>query len=387
MTDTKDDNDNNHSTIQTVPVALGDRSYEILVGTGLLDVIGEHITPFLKQPRVFIVTEKTVFQHQGNRLKTALENANITAHWFTLEAGEATKSFDQYHSLACDLLGAGIERSDIILAFGGGVIGDLAGFAASSLLRGINFIQIPTTLLSQVDSSVGGKTGINTPFGKNLIGAFYQPKRVIIDTTTLNTLPLRELQAGYAEVVKYGLIDDPDFFTWLEENCDAVMAEKQGHNSSQLRIEAITHCCRAKARIVAADEREKGQRALLNLGHTFGHALEAECGYDGTILHGEAVAIGMIQALETSVRLGAANMKNRDRVIKHFKKIGMKTSAAEVDKPLNADALLQHMFKDKKVEAGEIGFILGDIGAASMQRGVNLDIIRSVLHDSIHAPR
>ncbi|WP_262693084.1 3-dehydroquinate synthase [Kordiimonas aquimaris] len=385
MPDTQDYNQ--HNTIQTVPLALGDRSYDILVGTGLLDIVGEYITPLLKQPRVFIVTEKRVFEHQGNRLKAALESANIDAEWFTLEAGEATKSFEQYQSLACNLLEAGIERSDTILAFGGGVIGDLAGFAASSLLRGINFIQIPTTLLAQVDSSVGGKTGINTPFGKNLIGAFYQPKRVIIDTTTLNTLPLRELQAGYAEVVKYGLIDDPAFFTWLEENYGAVMSEQQDHNTRELRIEAITHCCRAKARIVAADEREKGQRALLNLGHTFGHALEAECGYDGTILHGEAVAIGMIQALETSMRLGTASTKNRDRVVKHFKKIGMKTSASEINRPLDAEALLQHMFKDKKVEAGKIGFILGDIGSATMQYGVDLDIIRSVLHDSIHAPR
>lgn len=371
------------SEMQMVPVLLGDRSYDIHIGAGLLDNVGPLLENVLQQQRVFVVTEETVFKHQGARLKSALENAGIDAHWFILKPGEASKSFIQYQDLACQLLEAGVERKDTVLAFGGGVIGDLTGFVAASVLRGIDFVQIPTTLLAQVDSSVGGKTGINTPFGKNLIGAFYQPKQVLIDTTTLDTLPQRELLAGYAEVVKYGLIDDPDFYHWLEENGALLTATDQTRTTRELRAKAIAHCCKAKARIVAADEREKGQRALLNLGHTFGHALEAECGYDGTLLHGEAVAIGMVQAMETSVRLGKASATNRDRVIKHLASIGMKTTAADINVVLSADKLLAHMFKDKKVEAGDIAFILGDIGSAAVERGVDLEIVSRVLHDSI----
>lgn len=367
---------------QIVTVSLGARSYDIVIGAGLLGDIGARLTPFLARKKLFIVTERTVESHLGAQVKDALDAAGIEAHWFILEPGEATKSFSVFENLANDLLAAGIERSDTIAALGGGVIGDLTGFAAATVLRGVGFIQIPTTLLSQVDSSVGGKTGINTPHGKNLLGAFYQPKAVFIDTSTLNTLPRRELLAGYAEVAKYGLIDDPDFFSWLEEHGQKLL---EGEEADRLRAQAIAHSCRAKARVVAEDERETGKRALLNLGHTFGHALEAECGYSGSLLHGEAVAIGMVMALEASARLGLAQAEDRNRLEAHFRQVGLKTNAGAIGVDMDADTLLSHMHKDKKVEAGEIGFILGAIGGAAVHRGVDLEIIRGVLHDSLNA--
>ena len=375
----------NLPSLETVPVSLGDRSYDISIGAGLLRHAGDYLKPFLKNQRVFVVSEKTVMAHQGDILKSALAGAGIAAEWFTLEAGEATKSYAVLEALVNDLLGAGIERTDLIVAFGGGVIGDLAGFAASVVLRGVDFVQIPTTLLSQVDSSVGGKTGINTPHGKNLIGAFYQPKAVLIDLDTLNTLPRRELLAGYAEVIKYGVIDDPDFFAWLEETGETIVAEQPTDDGIQARMRAVAHSCRAKARVVTEDEKEAGKRALLNLGHTFGHALEAECGYGGELLHGEAVAIGMVMALETSNRLGLAEAKDTDRLTSHLKKAGLRTFAAEIDMKTDADTLVSHMNKDKKVEAGSIGFILGGIGTSAMHRGVDLEIVRAVLHDSLNA--
>lgn len=368
--------------VQTVTVDLQGRSYDISIGEGLIDSIADYISPHLSQNRAFIVTEETVFHHQGTRLEAALKAAGITAKWFILPAGESTKSFGHYEKLTSDLLASGIERKDCLIAFGGGVIGDLTGFAAATVLRGIPFVQVPTTLLSQVDSSVGGKTAINSPVGKNLIGAFYQPKAVIIDIETLNTLPRRELLAGYAEVVKYGLIDDPDFFNWLESHGDTIVATQLSAATTVARIKAVQHSCKAKARVVAEDEFETGKRALLNLGHTFGHALEAECAYDGSLLHGEAVAIGMVMALEASVKLGIAAPENLDRITEHLKSTGLPTSAGELNRSLDAETLLQHMFKDKKVEAGTIGFILGDIGTARMARGVDLGIIRGVLAQS-----
>ena len=373
------------TTIETVPVTLGSRSYDITIAAGLIEDVGVRLKPLLKNPRVFVLSEETVMAHQGERLKSALSDAGIDANWFILPPGEKTKSYSALESLVNDILATGVERTDLIVAFGGGVIGDLAGFAASIILRGIDFVQLPTTLLSQVDSSVGGKTGINTPYGKNLIGAFYQPKAVFIDLDTLNTLPRRELLAGYAEVVKYGAIDDPNFFTWLEKNGNAIVAETPSDKGVQARAEAIAHSCRAKARVVAEDERETGKRALLNLGHTFGHALEAECGYSSELLHGEAVAIGMVMALEASSRLGLAPTQDIIRLTGHLKSVGLRTSAAEVNMDTDADTLLSHMHKDKKVEAGSIGFILGGIGTAAMHRGVDLEIVRAVLHDSLNA--
>lgn len=373
----------NTPAVQTMKVDLDDRSYDIHIGHGLLEEVSEILRPLLKANRVFVVTESTVMDHQGDRLKTALQDGDIEAKWFILNPGETTKSTAQYESLVSGLLTAGIDRSDTIVAFGGGVIGDLAGFAAATVLRGVNFVQIPTTLLAQVDSSVGGKTGINMPQGKNLLGAFYQPKAVIIDVSTLETLPRRELLAGYAEVVKYGVIDDPAFFSWLEKNGHKIVARDAGNESTDARMHAIAQSCAAKARIVAEDERETGKRALLNLGHTFGHALEAECGYSGILLHGEAVAIGMIMALDASCRLGLAKNDELERVYTHLTSVGMKTSAREIGRAMTADALMVHMTKDKKVEAGTIGFVLGGIGSATVHRGVDLEIIRAVLHDSL----
>lgn len=362
---------------------LSERSYNIHIGKNLLDESGTTLTPLLKAKRVFVVSESTVMSHQGDRLKASLEANDIAAKWFVLNPGEATKSATQYESLLSSLLNAGIDRSDTIIAFGGGVIGDLAGFVAATILRGINFVQIPTTMLAQVDSSVGGKTGINMPQGKNLVGAFYQPKAVLIDVSTLDTLPRRELLAGYAETVKYGLIDDPYFFNWLEENGPLIVDRSADENAVAARIYAIGHSCAAKARVVAEDERESGKRALLNLGHTFGHALEAECGYSGILLHGEAVAIGMTLAMDASVRLGFAKPAELERVSTHFKAIGMKTTAREIGRAMTADSLMNHMTKDKKVEAGTIGFILGGIGSAAVHRGVDLEIIKAVIHDSL----
>lgn len=372
-------------TEMMIPLELGTRSYDITIHAGLIARIGEKLPLFLNNRRVFVVSEDTVMRHHGDALKQALAASDIESSFFVLPAGEATKAFGHLETLCNDILAAGIERTDIIVAFGGGVIGDLAGFAASIILRGVDFVQIPTTLLSQVDSSVGGKTGINTSHGKNLIGAFYQPRAVFIDPNTLDTLPRRELLAGYAEVVKYGVIDDPDFFVWLEENGSTIVSADDLPGKQKLRMEAIAHSCNAKARVVAEDEREAGKRALLNLGHTFGHALEAECGYGDTLLHGEAVAIGMIMALETSVRMGLASREDCARLTNHFRAVGLKTSAHEIGISTNADTLLGHMHKDKKVEAGTIGFILGGIGTATVHRGVDLEIVRAVLHDSLNA--
>lgn len=367
----------------TVHLPLGERSYDIVIKGGLLDELEVHLKPLLNGSRVFVVTEETVASHYRQKVEAALKRGNITAHWFCLQPGESSKSFGVFETLINDMLGTGIERKDIILALGGGVIGDLAGYAAASILRGIDFIQIPTTLLAQVDSSVGGKTGINSPHGKNLIGAFHQPLGVLIDPYVLSTLPKRELQAGYAEVVKYGLIDDPEFFMWLQKNGPTLMGMGDSNRQLETQIAAIKTSCEAKARIVAEDERESGKRALLNLGHTFGHALEAECKYDGTLLHGEGVAIGMVMALDLSQKLGLADKSERDTLIAHWKAIGMKWAAADIDRPLDADKLLSHMAKDKKAEAGTVGFILGGIGKAAMHRGIDTDLVKSVLQASI----
>lgn len=368
----------------TVHLPLGERSYDIVIEGGILDRLEDYLAPIVGKSRLFVITEDNVAALYETKVKAALKRGGFDGHWLTLEPGESSKSFATFEALTNELLDIGIERSDIIIALGGGVIGDLAGFAAASVLRGIDFIQIPTTLLSQVDSSVGGKTGINTPFGKNLLGAFHQPKAVLIDPNVLSTLPKRELLAGYAEVVKYGLIDDPGFFDWLEANGARLLGQEAGNQQLALQIEAIRKSCKAKARVVAEDEREAGKRALLNLGHTFGHALEAECGYDGTLLHGEAVAIGMVMALDLSVRMGLAAKIDRDRLVKHWKAIGMKRSAADIGIEFEPKKLVAHMAKDKKAEAGSVGFILGPIGGAAMHRGVELDLVEAVLHDSIN---
>jgi len=357
----------------TVTVELGARSYDIVIGEDLLSRAGEFLKPHLKAPRVAIVTDETVHALHGATLSAAL--SDYETHMIVRPAGESQKSFEGLQTVLNALFEAGFDRNDTIIAFGGGVIGDLTGFAASVFKRGCQFIQIPTTLLSQVDSSVGGKTAINNQFGKNLIGAFYQPKLVLADTSVLKTLPERELKAGYAEVVKYGLLGDREFFNWLEEN---------GQDVLDLRPDAIAQAvavsCKTKARIVAADEKERGERALLNLGHTFGHALEIEAGYSGDLLHGEAVSAGMEMAFEFSAAQGLCNEADGDRVKAHFAKLGL-TSIKDVA-PLLADAskLLTHMDQDKKNEGGALTLILARaIGEAFVQKAASRDAVLNYL--------
>lgn len=367
---------------ESLRVALDDRSYDIAVGGGLLAEAGAHMTPVLRQKRVFIVTDATVAPLHLGRLTASLDNAGIRHDTHVLPAGEATKSFAHLEDLLNAMLAARCERGTMIVALGGGVIGDITGFAASVLLRGVDFVQVPTTLLSQVDSSVGGKTGINTRFGKNLVGTFHQPRLVLIDTDTLGTLPRRELLAGYAEVVKYGLIDDPAFFAWLEENGAALVAGDTG-----LRRRAIITSCSAKARVVAADEREGGLRALLNLGHTFGHALEAECGYGDTLLHGEAVAIGMVMAFELSARMGLSPAADTERLRRHLQAVGLPVVPPRVNGArMDAGVLISHMASDKKVAEGKVTFVLArGIGQAFLCRDVEPAQLRGVLEDFVAA--
>ena len=335
-------------------VDLRERSYDIVIGGGLIDHAGALLKPLLSRPRTVIVTDRNVAERHLARLGAALDAAGIAHRAVVLEPGEATKDFAHFEDLAHRLLDAEVERGDLVLAFGGGVVGDLAGFAASVVRRGIRVVQVPTTLLAQVDSSVGGKTGINTAHGKNLIGSFHQPALVIADWGVLDTLPRRELLAGYAEVVKYGVLGDADFFAWLEAHGGAVVA-----GDGAARGTAIARACRAKALIVAADEREAGRRALLNLGHTFAHAIEAAAGYDGAVLHGEAVALGLVLAVSLSARLGHCEAGAADRLAAHLAAVGLPTTAAA----LGVDAveparLLEHMRQDKKVAAGRIRFVL-----------------------------
>ncbi|MFV2093719.1 MAG: 3-dehydroquinate synthase, partial [Hyphomicrobiales bacterium] len=292
-------------------------------------------------------------------LRAALTGAGIHVEEIIVPAGEASKSFAALELVCAELLARGTERGDTIIALGGGMVGDLAGFAAAVLHRGISFIQMPTTLLAQVDSSVGGKTGINCAHGKNLIGAFHQPLAVFADTCALATLPERELRAGYAEVVKYGLVGDAEFFHWLEAARDAILAPGQQSDTSQALIRAIEKSCQAKAAIVAADEKEAGQRALLNLGHTFGHALEAACGYDGALLHGEAVSIGMCLAFELSVRLGFCPPGDADAARQHLGAAGLPTSPVRLGNRLpDAAGLVALMGRDKKVVSGAKSLVL-----------------------------
>ncbi|HMB77403.1 MAG TPA: 3-dehydroquinate synthase [Kiloniellaceae bacterium] len=357
-------------------VDLGTRSYDILIGSDLIGRAGALVAPLLQRRRVFVVTDENVAGHHLRRLVKSFEAQALKVETRILAPGEATKSVAQLADLVDWLLGQAIERRDLVIAFGGGVIGDLAGFAAAVTLRGIPFVQIPTTLLSQVDSSVGGKTGINSPWGKNLIGAFYQPRLVLADSSCLTTLPRRELLAGYAEVVKYGALGDAAFFAWLEANGQRLLG-----GDDALLHEAIHRSCRAKADVVAADELEAGRRALLNLGHTFGHALEAECGYGGEILHGEAVAIGMVMAADLSVRLGLCPESDAARLRRHLEAVGLPTAPPELPgRPWNTDRLLDHMSRDKKVSDGKCTFVLlRRIGEAFLDNRVAEDDLRAIL--------
>lgn len=339
---------------QTISVDLGPRSYDIAIGPGLLDSAGSLISERLGERQTVIITDSNVGPLYAERLEHSLSEAGHTGRTIQIDAGEQAKSFVYLESLLDDLLSEGLERGTVLVALGGGVIGDLTGFAASIALRGVEFVQIPTTLLAQVDSSVGGKTAINSPHGKNLVGTFYQPRLVIADTETLKTLPPRELAAGYAETVKYGLLGDKAFFEWLENDGADVLA---GDPVAQAR--AIVRACEMKAEIVNQDERETGRRALLNLGHTFAHALEAETGFGGLLLHGEAVSIGMVLAFDLSVALGLCPAADAARVRTHFEKIGLPIHVPpHPTGAWDAKTLIAHMGRDKKVQAGRTSFIL-----------------------------
>jgi len=363
-------------------VELGERSYDILIGRNLIAAAGEHVAPLLSKKHIIVVTDANVAKLHLEALEHSLSHAGIAVDSIIMPAGEATKSFAEVERLTGLLLDMKIERGTTLMALGGGVIGDLTGFVAAITLRGIDFIQVPTTLLAQVDSSVGGKTGINTPHGKNLVGAFYQPRLVLADTATLDTLNRRELLAGYAEVVKYGLIDEPEFFTWLEANGIDVI---EGDEAA--RRHAIGVSCRAKARIVGADERESGARALLNLGHTFGHALEAECGFTDELLHGEGVAIGMIMAFDLSVTLGLCPAEDAARVQRHMASVGLPTAPGSVQGRFwSSERLIAHMGRDKKVKDGRIGFVLArGIGQTFHPAYVDLAEVAAVLETAIAA--
>ncbi|MGB1547349.1 MAG: 3-dehydroquinate synthase [Alphaproteobacteria bacterium] len=338
----------------TVRVALGTRGYDILVGPELLKQTGTYLRPLLKEDRIFVVTDETVAGLHLEGLTASLKQDGIEAIPIVLPAGERTKDFTHLEKLTHQLLDHRIERGSMLLALGGGVIGDITGFAASLTLRGIDFVQAPTTLLAQVDSAVGGKTGINMPQGKNLIGSFYQPRLVLADTAALATLPRRELLAGYAEIVKYGLIRDAEFFAWLEANGAKVLS-----GDAAALTHAIVKACETKADIVAEDEREAGARALLNLGHTFGHALEAANAFDATLQHGEAVAIGMCLAFDFSAQRGLCPATDGARVRAHLAGVGLPTTLDQAGRGKWGVAdLLQHMRQDKKVSRGQVRFVL-----------------------------
>ncbi|MGY9015339.1 MAG: 3-dehydroquinate synthase [Rhodospirillales bacterium] len=372
--------DKQHADYSALKVELGDRGYDILVGGNLLDQAGEFIRPVASLQKAVIVTDSNVAPLYLSRLQASLECAGISQNSIILPAGEATKDLAHLEELTSLLLSTPVERKTMLIALGGGVIGDITGFAAAITLRGMEFIQIPTSLLAQVDSSVGGKTGINTPQGKNLIGAFHQPRLVLADISTLKTLPLREFLAGYAEVAKYGLLGNYEFFSWLENNGKKICAG----DPDALRYAVLTSC-EDKARVVAEDERETGNRALLNLGHTFGHSLEAQVGYGGKLLHGEAVAIGMDMAFELSSRMGLCSGQDRQRAHNHLQSVGLDLSIKSLaDSTWTADALLAHMQTDKKVQDGKLTFILARaIGDTFITNDVDLNTVRSVLEDAL----
>jgi 3-dehydroquinate synthase len=363
-----------------IPVDIAGSPYEVRVEAGLLAELVPNCRGKLRKRAVPIVTDANVHAAWGEVVEAALRDHGHEPHWRVLPAGEQTKAWDTLAATVDWLLDQGVERGDHVLALGGGVIGDLTGFAASILKRGCQFIQLPTTLLAQVDSSVGGKTAINTRAGKNLVGAFHQPALVLADLAVLDTLPERELRAGYAEVVKYGLIGDADFFTWCEQNGAALLA-----GNSRDREYAVAHSVAHKARIVAEDEREtSGTRALLNLGHTFGHALEAETGYSADLLHGEAVAIGMVLAARFSARAGFMPEVSAERIAAHLETVGMPSELRQLGIDCDGKALAAHMLHDKKMDAGSLPFVLmKGIGKAYLDRDVSIDDVAVFLDEEL----
>lgn len=363
----------------TVDVALGDRSYDIVIGRDVLASLGERIKALRPGARIAIVTDRTVAKHWLGKIEESLKSAGIDSTAIVVGEGEASKTYPVLEQVCEGLIAAKIERNDLVLALGGGVIGDLAGFAAAIVRRGIDFVQVPTSLLAQVDSSVGGKTGINSPQGKNLVGAFHQPVLVVADTSVLDTLSPRQFRAGYAEVAKYGVLGDAAFFGWLEANHADIFA------GTAAREHAIATSCRAKAAIVARDERETGDRALLNLGHTFGHALEAATGFSDRLFHGEGVSIGMVLAAEFSASLGMIPGDDAARVQRHLAAVGLPTHLQDIagfrqEGLADADALMALMAQDKKVKRGKLTFILLEqIGRAVIANDVAPATVRDFL--------
>jgi 3-dehydroquinate synthase len=346
-----------HSAPIAVDVALGDRAYDIVIGRDVLQSLGPSIAKLRPGARTAVITDRNIARHWLAKTEASLTEAGIATSHIIVEEGEGSKSYAGLEKVSEALIAARIERADLVVALGGGVVGDLAGFAAAILRRGVDFVQVPTSLLAQVDSSVGGKTGINSPQGKNLIGAFHQPVLVIADTAVLDTLPPRQFRAGYAEVAKYGVLGDDAFFTWLEANHAGVFS------GGGAREHAIATSCRAKAAIVARDERENGERALLNLGHTFGHALEAATGFSDRLFHGEGVAVGMVLAAELSAQLGMIGAQDAARLKRHLADVGLPTALQEIagfaqEGLADADRLMALMAQDKKVKRGRLTFIL-----------------------------
>jgi 3-dehydroquinate synthase len=370
---------------ELVEVSLGARSYDIAIGRGVADSLGTRIAALRPGARTFIVTDENVARLILPTIVQALERAGIKTDSIVVPPGESSKSFPVLEQVCEAIVAARIERGDLVIALGGGVIGDLAGFAAAVVRRGLDYVQVPTTLLAQVDSSVGGKTAIDSSHGKNLIGAFHQPILVVADTALLDTLPIREFRAGYAEMAKYGLLGDAAFFDWLDANWKEVFAGGKASGSSA-REYAIAVSCRAKAAIVARDERETGDRALLNLGHTFGHALEAACGYSDRLLHGEAVAIGMALAFDFSAtRQGLCTKTEAARVIRHLAAAGLPTRIQDIPAPLPAiGELMELIAQDKKIKRGRLTFILvRGIGDAFIENGVDAAEVRAFLSQKL----
>jgi 3-dehydroquinate synthase len=368
-----------HTDPITVDVALGDRAYDIVIGRDVLTSLGKRVAALRPGARTAIVTDRTVASHWLAKTEASLAEAGIATSHVIVEEGEASKSYAVLQQVSEALISARIERADLVVALGGGVVGDLAGFAAAILRRGVDFVQVPTSLLAQVDSSVGGKTGINSPQGKNLIGSFHQPVLVVADTAVLDTLSPRQFRAGYAEVAKYGLLGDEAFFTWLEKNNADIFV------GGAAREHAIATSCRAKAALVARDERENGERALLNLGHTFGHALEAATGFSDRLFHGEGVAVGMVLAVELSAQLGMIAAQDAVRVRRHLADIGLPTALQEIagfaqEGLADADVLMTLMAQDKKVKRGRLTFILLEaIGRAVIATDVEPSLVRDFL--------
>lgn len=373
-----DKSDKNAASL-VVPVALAERAYDIAIGRGLLVSLGARIKMLRPGAKTAIVTDATVSGHHLAACEAALKSAGVESSAIVVPPGEGTKNFATFETVCEAIIAARIERGDLVVALGGGVIGDLAGFSAASARRGLDYVQVPTSLLAQVDSSVGGKTGINSRHGKNLVGAFHQPILVIADTALLDTLPQREFRAGYAEMAKFGLLGDAAFFAWLEANWQEIFS------GGPAREQAIAVCCRGKAGIVARDERETGERALLNLGHTFGHALEAGAGFSQRLLHGEAVALGTVLAFEFSARKGLIGDDVAARARAHLAAVGLPTQLKDVPGGVpDADALMDLIAQDKKVKRGKLTFILlRGIGQAFIENGVDPAQVRAFLNDKL----